>query len=286
MYAALNDEQKLINAIECNGQERYFCPRCKLPVKLIFTSETPFFRHENKIDNDTNERDIHKQGKSLIIEILKKLSYPNIESEVYLNKISQRPDILIDKKTVVEYQCAKIDVNKLSKRVKSYYDSDLENIWILGGDYLQKNITKAHLKFISYNVFWGFYVVMLDPINEEFQLFYQIRFNGPFSKISSGKRIFKASEVTKLLNFKPHLRPSKKLAITDVQVERIQRLNSRKFKNFKIAYYQRNEITVEKFLIGKLFTACKPIYQNPQWAVTCGMENKRLHQPLLDKKRR
>ncbi|MCH4008836.1 competence protein CoiA [Companilactobacillus sp.] len=203
MYAALNEKQQLINAIQCKNEGKYFCPRCQMPVKLTINEGTPFFRHENTHFNETNERDIHKHGKDILVKGLSKAYGRPIKSEVFLSKLEQRPDIMVNKQTVIEYQCAKIDLRKLSQRVMSYYHAGIDNYWILGGDYLDDKLTKQHLKFINHKPEWGFYILMLDSIKQKFTLFYEIRFVGPFNKIAYRKKSFNSCNLRYLLNFKP-----------------------------------------------------------------------------------
>ncbi|AKP68181.1 competence protein CoiA [Companilactobacillus ginsenosidimutans] len=285
MYAALNEKSQLINAIECDNQEEYFCPKCTLPVKLVSTTATPFFRHENQRDNDVNEREIHKKGKALLIEAISKLGYSDVKTEVYLNKISQRPDILVADKIAVEFQCAKIDARKLAGRVTSYFRAGIDNYWILGGDYLDDSISKQHLKFISYNVNWGFHIIMLDTESEKITLFYEIRFMGPFNKICFRRKHFNYANLQYLFQFRPQLNSNKLTDITEYQIDRIRKINNGKTNIFKLQFFQKNEIKVEDYLMGKKIAMLKPIYRTHHWLIECGAVPKRLLQPLLDKKR-
>lgn len=212
MYAALNEKNKLINAIECKEPGKFKCPTCKKPVILIKGEATPFFKHQPEHPNETNERPVHKKGKALLIKALTN-STPStckIEEEVYLDDIDQRPDIMVDDKTVIEYQCAKLDVRKLCKRVNSYQEKGLENLWILGGDYLSDKITKQHLKFMSYNQSWRFYIVMLDTEAERISLFYEIRFIGPFNRLAYHKKSFTLKNFKHFLDFQPKQDAKKK----------------------------------------------------------------------------
>lgn len=281
MYAALNQDKQLTNAIESNFDDKYYCVRCERPVILIKNDNNAFFRHENVSHNDENERDIHKKGKELIIDSLKILGYKDIESEYYLKTIKQRPDILIDHKTVIEYQCAKINVNKLSDRVASYHALKIPNIWILGGEYLSNQIYRVHLKFVSYRKSWGFYLIMLDSMQEQINLFYEIKLFGPFNKIKYKRKTFLIENIHDLLNFEAEFSIDESVKINSYQLEKIRKLKNKKADALKLKFYQVNDQTVEEFLRNQKFGAIKPIYQNQQWRLVCGEQANYLRQPFL-----
>lgn len=288
MYAALNEKNQLINAKECKKTGKFSCPNCKKPVILITGEKTPFFKHECDHYNEINERPIHKKGKEILVQALRNATPATckIEQEVYLEDINQRPDIMVDDKTVIEYQCAKLDVKKLCKRVNSYQEKGLENLWILGGDYLAEKVTKQHLKFLSYNPSWRFYIVMLDTETEKISLFYEIRFIGPFNRVACHKKTFAMKNFKHFLDFQPKQDEIKQVKISDYQIERIRRINDPKINHFKTSYYQRHHQRVEDFLEGQKFEMLKPIYQTYHWMMKCGSKPRRIRQPLLNPKKR
>lgn len=285
MYAALNQDKRLTNAVESNFEDKYFCVKCERPVILIKNDNNAFFKHETANHNEENERDIHKKGKELIIDALKILGYQNIESEYYLKTIKQRPDIFINRKTIIEYQCAKINADKLSSRVESYHALKIPNIWILGGEYLSNKIDRAHLKFISYRKPWGFYLIMLDSEHEQINLFYSIKLFGPFNKIRYKQKSFLIEDIQQLLEFKANLNQSISLEINPYQLDKIRKLKGKKADALKLKFYQSNKQTVEDFLKQKKFGSLKPIYQNHQWKLICGEQPEYLRQPFLRTKK-
>lgn len=285
MYAALNQDKQLINAVESNFDDKYYCVKCERPVILIKNDNSAFFRHENSSHNEENERDIHKKGKELIIDALKILGYKEIESEYYLKTIKQRPDIFVNRRTIVEYQCAKINTEKLSNRVESYHALKIPNIWILGGEYLSNQIYRAHLKFVSYRKPWGFYLIMLDSMQEQINLFYGIKLFGPFNKIKYQRKIFLIEDIQALLDFEADFSNDKPIEINSYQLEKIRKLKSKKADALKLRFYQSNNQTVEEFLENQKFGAIKPIYQNHQWKLVCGEQAEYLRQPFLSTKK-
>ncbi|APX72284.1 hypothetical protein M5C72_03855 [Companilactobacillus allii] len=281
MYAAFNQNKKLVNAIESNFEDQYFCANCNRPVKLIRNDNNSFFRHENACNNEENERSIHKKGKKLIVDALKIIGYKDITLEHYLKTIKQRPDIMIDQRIVIEYQCAKINIDKLMNRVESYHALGITNIWILGGEYLSNKLYRVHMKFISYNLNWGFYLLMLDSEHDQISLFYGIRFFGPFNKVQYKRKIFLIEDILELLEFKPKLSPVEGIEIDHYQLRKIRKLTGKGINRFKADYYNQNNETVENFLKGKRFGVMKPIYQNHQWRISCGECEQYLKQPFL-----
>ncbi|WP_125565552.1 competence protein CoiA [Companilactobacillus insicii] len=285
MYAALNQDKKLINAIESNFDEKYYCVDCERPVVLIKNDNNAFFRHENINHNDENERNIHRKGKELIVNALKILGYQDVESEYYLKTIKQRPDILINRSTIIEYQCAKISADKLSNRVESYHALRIPNIWILGGEYLSNQIYRVHLKFVSYRKPWGFYLIMLDSMHEQIKLFYGIKLFGPFNKIKYKSQVFLIEDIQEMFNFEADLTETECLTINAYQLEKIRKVKSKKADALKLKFYKANNQTVEDFLGNKKFGAIKPIYQNHQWKLVCGEQAEYLRQPFLNTKK-
>jgi len=203
MYAALNKEGQLIYAQDAVEKQKYFCSQCARPVKLVVTTKKIFFRHENVSFNKINERSTHVQGKILIATTLTKYLAVNVELEHFFPEIQQRPDIWVQQHVAVEYQCAKIDVQTLEQRVSGYQQVGVQNIWILGGDYLDTKIRRKHLKFLSYSGDLGYYLLMLNSEKRQFTFFYQIELVGPFSQIVAQRQVFYERDFEQIFRFQP-----------------------------------------------------------------------------------
>lgn len=284
MYAALNQAGTLVNAQAATSGEKYYCCHCAKRVKLVLTDSRKYFRHANKVNNEINERIIHMKGKGVIISEIAKLNPREVAMEVFLPKIQQRPDILIDNKVAIEYQCAKIDTATFTERVEGYRKIKMTNIWILGGGYLDNHVRREHLKFLAYSRSWGHYLLMLDSEHRTLTLFHHIQFVGPFNKIHSQKRMFHAQELSQIFAFQPSVKSLYPQQINTYLLQKIRRQNDRASQRIKLAFYQRRKLTVEEYLDGQIFSPLRPIYKHPAWQMRCGQERTRLEQPLLDNK--
>lgn len=284
MYAALNESGKLIVAREANSQIDYFCCDCHQKVKLITTASRKYFRHKNKNDNDINERDIHFQGKRILFSLLKLLKPKKLLEEFYLPTIQQRPDLLMNQ-TAFEYQCARINVKTLNSRIRGYQQIGLNSIWVLGGHYLNRKLTKEHLKFISYSQIFGYFILMLDSSQNRLVLYHHIYFLGPFNKIYYQKKYFQHDNLFQLFVFHPQKPEIAKIKMNDYLIEKLRHKLDAKSQKIKMDFYTVNQQTVEEFLLGQSFTAEAPIYKTPAWQRRCGEKAQLLLQPSLRIKR-
>lgn len=283
MYAALDKNGTLTNAQFASKQEKYFCSRCQKPVKLIFTDSRVYFRHVNRIDNDINERTIHRQGKQLLLDNLAQFNLQSLTMEQYLPEIQQRPDILVNQTLAVEYQCAKINVKTLSERVVGYQSIGMKSLWILGGGYLNQRVHKEHLKFLNYRRKFGYYLLMLDSKNQQLSLFHHVKFIGPFSKISFQKEIFR-DDLTAIFSFDPKPKLLYPQQMNPYLFNQLRKKNDPKSQRVKMNFYQAHQQTVEDFLTGQVFDPEPPIFKNPAWQRFCGAKTMYLEQPLLKNK--
>lgn len=285
MYAALDKDGTLTYAKVALMNQTYYCCHCDKKVKLIMTETRKYFRHTSKSYNGINERLIHQKGKKIIMSGLQQLNFQTIESELYLPKIQQRPDILVDHKLAFEYQCAKIDVHLLNERVQGYSQLKLNNIWIIGGSYLDDKIKRMHLKFINFNQQWQYYLLMLDSLNQQWDLFHHIQFLGPFNKIFFQKQSFPATEFVELLTYHPPVYQIAPQLMTPFLLQKLRQKNDQKSQWVKLRFYQKEGIPVEDYLRETKFPPIPPIYRHPAWQMVCKQEPKFLMQPLLQNKR-
>lgn len=152
MFKAKTTKGKLVNVHQYGRKQlrklrkdhHFICPECKGKVYLkIGSVKRPHFAHETNSTcraRQTGESEYHKRGKKLIYHWLKQQGL-NVYLEKYLKDINRIPDIYleIDKtKLVLEYQCSEIDQEELFKRMKLYQQSNMKQIWILGGNLLRR----------------------------------------------------------------------------------------------------------------------------------------------------
>jgi len=136
MLVAMDEKKQLVTATEeVERKEALFCPSCKGRVHLKKGAVMrPHFAHYRRTnceafaDGETAE---HVTGKMQLKDWFEKLGY-DVELEAYLPELRQRPDLLLDNKLAVEFQCSSIPIDKMRERTRGYADNGYEAIWILG----------------------------------------------------------------------------------------------------------------------------------------------------------
>jgi competence protein CoiA len=118
--------------------ERFYCPQCKSPVQLrVGELVIPHFAHRKDAACITSfsegESQQHLNGKRLLYQFLTE-GGKEVELEPLLNKISQRPDLLVKigkTKFPIEFQCSTIPITHLEERTDGYRRAGMEPVWIL-----------------------------------------------------------------------------------------------------------------------------------------------------------
>ncbi|MCF6514839.1 hypothetical protein GSH19_01510 [Lactobacillus sp. S2-2] len=176
MLVAHDKNEKRIYANSINKQGKFYCPCCHSQVRLKNGSiKIPHFSHIRKANCENNESEsyLHLKGKNALYKQINEL-YSSTQLEVYLESIKQRPDIY-NYKFIIEYQCSPIKDNTLNKRINGYQKLKIKNLWILGFKYYKRNkIIFSSLKFLKYNVNYGFYLLFFDAQYEVFKMKYHI----------------------------------------------------------------------------------------------------------------
>ncbi|KAA0765518.1 competence protein CoiA [Bacillus sp. SH5-2] len=139
-------------------KERFFCIACGKEVRMkLGTQKSWHFAHK-KVDSCLAfyeaESIYHMHGKELLYRWLKRQKF-HVNIEHYLPEIQQRPDIFVERagrKVAIEYQCANLSVEQLSKRTYSYWQAGIQVIWIIGGNQLKKQ-SAYWMKFSSFLAF-------------------------------------------------------------------------------------------------------------------------------------
>ncbi|MBC6316671.1 competence protein CoiA family protein [Listeria grandensis] len=123
------------------------------------------------------ESDRHLGGKKYFLEWLI-LQDRQADVEVYLRDIKRQADILVDGRTVIEYQCSTVPVKELQQRTEDYLMVGLCVHWILGQDIRMVKgryyLTAFQQAFIKCDPKLGYYLVQYLPENNRWTLLYQI----------------------------------------------------------------------------------------------------------------
>lgn len=122
----------------------FYCPACQQQV--IIRSGKRTIAHFSHLPNTDcllcsgGEGLYHETGK---LQLFRWLSCFNmqVELEVYFPEIAQRTDIFVQigkKRIAVEYQCARISHEEITRRTKGYQTLGIKTLWILGASHLKR----------------------------------------------------------------------------------------------------------------------------------------------------
>ncbi|WP_163972188.1 competence protein CoiA [Oceanobacillus halotolerans] len=124
--------------------EQFYCPACNEAVMIKAGRKMiPHFSHYSQHTCPSNEKTegaYHEQGKLKLYEWLQSQKL-NVQLEIYLPDIQQRPDLLVtigNKTMAFEYQCAKISTDEIIKRSKGYRQAGIVPIWIIGANQFKR----------------------------------------------------------------------------------------------------------------------------------------------------
>jgi len=139
--------------IELMRDNSYFCPSCREKVMIKAGPRMlPHYAHRpgsNCSVAKGGEGPYHELGKLQLFSWLKQQGY-EVELESYIPSIQQRPDILVKakgKKIAIEYQCCRISLEIIEKRIAGYQNEEIIPLWILGGNLLNRK--KPHTLSLS-----------------------------------------------------------------------------------------------------------------------------------------
>ncbi|MFC5604630.1 competence protein CoiA [Sporosarcina koreensis] len=147
ILTACSDEGRLIIlSSELERQElrkwrqtrKFYCPQCKGQVQLkVGDIVIPHFAHRKDATCSASfsegESQQHLNGKRQLYQLLLN-SKQEVELEPLLNRISQRPDLLVKTQEIdfpIEFQCSTIPIALLEQRTEGYRGAGMNPIWIL-----------------------------------------------------------------------------------------------------------------------------------------------------------
>ncbi|MBC1434787.1 competence protein CoiA family protein [Paenilisteria rocourtiae] len=163
------------------GNNQYTCGCCE--EKLILKAgeiNIPHFSHlaSSKCRfASEGESERHLSGKKYFLEWLILQDF-QADVEVYLRGIKRQADILVDERTVIEYQCSTVPVHELRQRTEDYHLAGLGVHWILGQDIRMVKgryyLTTFQQAFIKQKSNLGYYLVQYLPEINCWTLLYHI----------------------------------------------------------------------------------------------------------------
>ncbi|MEK4030894.1 competence protein CoiA family protein [Pseudobacillus sp. FSL P4-0506] len=159
----------------------YFCPSCRQPVVLKAGAiKMPHFAHQSLracASFSEGESDRHLKGKADLYKWISRTH--KTELEAYLPEMAQRPDLLVEGKVAIEYQCSPLSATLFAKRTKGYEENDIVPFWIYGGPPVKRQnrlyqISAFHRLFFRYSPHFGFWFLAYCPDRQHFILYSQL----------------------------------------------------------------------------------------------------------------
>lgn len=116
----------------------FYCPQCQEQVLLkVGEFKIPHFAHVRHSTCQSffseGESAVHLAGKQQLYTFFQR-HHLTVQLEPFLEKLSQRPDLLIETPTEqipVEFQCSSISTSEIARRTAGYEKFSLKPIWIL-----------------------------------------------------------------------------------------------------------------------------------------------------------
>jgi competence protein CoiA len=155
--------------------DQYYCPLCngKVMVKLGVQRISHFAHVQLSPTCAEYERETeyHLQAKKQLYHWVKK-QCPNVELEVFLPELKQRPDLMFTfqgRTYCLEYQCSPISEEVFEKRTNGYVRNGLSPLWILGANRIQRKqtnqitVSKFQCLFLKRNHTGAWYIPSYCP---------------------------------------------------------------------------------------------------------------------------
>ena len=182
MFKALNVQNQIIEAVQANKHELFYCPGCNKSVYLKKGKiNQVHFAHYDKThcklfsEGETEE---HLLGKQLLYDWFINQGV-NCQLEPFLPELKQRPDLLIQRPKeppiVIEFQCSSLSVNRMIARTNGYKSKGYIVYWILGKRFhLHKKMTSFQHLFLNESQNIKNFYLQLDSIKGELSVLMNI----------------------------------------------------------------------------------------------------------------
>ena len=189
MLIAIDQSRQVVSLANQPGQPTlrkirsspHFCPSCRKPVILkAGTVKIPHFAHKRLEGCEAfseGESERHLKGKADLHRWIRRTH--QVELEAYLPEISQRPDLLVEGKVAIEYQCSPLSASLFVERTQGYKENEMFPFWIYGGPPIKRQrqlyqFSTFHRLFFQYSSLFGFWFLAYCPKREQFTLYSQL----------------------------------------------------------------------------------------------------------------
>lgn len=167
------------NELEEMRRRTFYCPGCHHAVRLkngpILSAHFAHISGEICQSFSEGETEEHLKGKKLIAEWCERSSIP-YELEAYLPELKQRPDVLINEKLAIEFQCSPLSLERFKERTEGYLVNGYEVIWLLGSRYfLEERLSTLQKAALTYREEIGLVLWQLDVEKQELLFHYGIQ---------------------------------------------------------------------------------------------------------------
>lgn len=151
LVTAIDEAEKVKNALVKKKKSHYFCPHCSQEVQLVVKAGTAYFRHQPGEVNLAGEKDEHARSKNLLKIALMQAKF-SAQTEVTLASGQLRADVLASPRLAFEVQCAPLSEAEFNHRHLLYRQNGIKDIWLVGKrHYLTREIKKSQLIFFREN---------------------------------------------------------------------------------------------------------------------------------------
>lgn len=177
MFIAEKEQGDLINLMLYTKDEIAELPaqewRCRSCKQRLMLKNGPlkvahFAHHQNSqcqcfSEGETAE---HLSGKQLLANWCEKYQL-KYELEAYLPELRQRPDVLVNDKIALEFQCSSLPLERLVERTENYQRHGYQVIWLLGQHFfVNQKLSVIQRGCLAYHQKSGFYLWELDVRKE------------------------------------------------------------------------------------------------------------------------
>lgn len=251
--------------------EKFYCPGCHQAVRLkngpILSAHFAHISGDVCESFSEGETEEHLKGKKIIAEWCERSSIP-YELEAYLPKLKQRPDLLIDKRLAIEFQCSPLSLERFKERTEGYLSNGYEVIWVLGRRYfLGERLATLQKAAMTYHVNRGLVVWQLDIEKQEMICNYNIQRQLVTGKLFYNKTIFRVDKIDSqtLTHYmmsmtKPKTIQFSKSELNEVRLELIRKLVRKDSQLLKV----QSACYKEFFLLQTIADECfYPLVSSP-----------------------